>query len=289
MSARHRIPSLWTAALASASIALCTLAGTSCDFISLDAEPGNLLLDGNGVELMAVTSGLGVLCKNDFYDKGDQMWLLSRIFLCVSLSLGGVSVLLAWAVSTLLAPSEFNWRLLSFLSAATAVTQVPIFLILESTPCTEARETQRCTLSRASFYLIGSTVGWIMITVFTQCFNPPLFPMQISVFKNPKKYARNTPTDDEALEGLRDHQEVDAIIEARGEKRSMLGWFSLHSEEDSWVVPAVETDPMRDDSFDLESPRRQRDPEDPLRSDAPVLLPSMQYIAGLYMCSCIQS
>ena len=50
----------------------------------------------------------------------------------MALVLGSISTALAWAVTTFLPPTVYNWKLLSTMTSLTAILQVPIFLLYES-------------------------------------------------------------------------------------------------------------------------------------------------------------
>ena len=78
----------------------------------------------------------GVLCEHHIFpQEGDTMWELGRIFLIVGLSLGSLTAALSWSVASLLTPTNTNWNGISVLAAATAVAQVPLFVLFEAVPC----------------------------------------------------------------------------------------------------------------------------------------------------------
>ena len=110
---------------------------------------------------------------NIFYNDDDRMWNLSRIFLYVGLTCGGLTVIWSWSLSTCVVPTSVKWRLLSILAAVTAVLQVPIFLILESDVCNYDTDRQQCTLGTGAFLNIASIGLWIMLTLVIQCLRPP--------------------------------------------------------------------------------------------------------------------
>lgn len=199
---------------------------------------------------MAVTATFGIFCEDEFYDGDDKMWELSQIFFYISSSLGGVAVVLAWAVTLVIPPTNTNWRVLSFLSAISAVLQVPIFLIFESGPC-RLSDVQTCGLSTGSYYLIISTSMWIMVTLCTQFLDPPLWAVELSAWRIPKHPAHHQillECDEESLgnQRLHSHRNVSAKRQAtKQNNRSKLSNLSL---------PAVSTDSMKDDDFDLHSP-----------------------------------
>ncbi len=64
----HRVPALSTACLASAALALATLAGTTCEFLEINASPDTLLLSANDIQLNVRSATIGVLFENGFYE-----------------------------------------------------------------------------------------------------------------------------------------------------------------------------------------------------------------------------
>ncbi len=257
MSFNHRLPALMTATLASIALTFCVLAAMVCDFVEINSRPGSLLLSAGGEELMRVTATFGLFCEEEFYNGEDDMWELSQIFFFLSSSLGGVAVVLAWAVSIVMPPTNFNWRLLSFLSALSAVVQVPIFLIFESAPC-KVSEVQTCTFSMGSYYLIGSTALWVVVTFCTQCLDPPLWAVELSAWRIPKHSTHHTILNrsDEELghHGFSLQQNIGA--------RKRVSKAEHHSRQSELSIPAVSTDSMKDEEFDLQSPSRSSDTSD---------------------------
>lgn len=59
------------------------------------------------------------------------------------------------------------------MTAVSAVLQVPIFLILESETCTYDINRQSCSLSTGAYFNIASVGLWILVTICTQCLDPP--------------------------------------------------------------------------------------------------------------------
>jgi hypothetical protein len=183
----HRFTAISMACLSSAALILGVMAGTSCSFLTLTPENDQFLMTLDGVEVQngngeSVSANIGVN-RNDhcdsgalFYDSDDRMWQLSQIFFLVGcLVLGSLTTALAWAQSTFpcWAPTPARWRLLSILAAFTAVLEVPIFIALEAEPCTMDLSRQTCHLGVGSYFLIGSILLWVAVTLSTQCLDPP--------------------------------------------------------------------------------------------------------------------
>jgi hypothetical protein len=181
----HRVTALSMACLASAALILVTLAGTHCSFVSIHALPDHQLQTPSGYEfpLDYTVAYIGVHCSDtDFYEPQDRMWSLSRIFLYITLGLGGLTTLLAWLLSTCWAPTWNTWRLLSTVAAATAVLEVPIFLLFESEPCSLHIDRQLCSLGIGSYFLVASIVLWVAVTVWTQCLDPPRWSQELEAW-----------------------------------------------------------------------------------------------------------
>ena len=163
------------ACLASAAIILCALSGFSCSYVSIVAEPDRDLMTPDGEELTGTDEeGIGVLCDDSpFYVEWDRMWSLSQLFFWISLGLGSLTTLVAWTLSLFVVPTPCRWRMLSLLGAATAVMEVPIFLLFESEPCNMDISRQTCTLSVGAYFNIASVILWVFMTLWTQLLNPP--------------------------------------------------------------------------------------------------------------------
>ena len=268
MGIYHRIPALSTACLASAALALTTLAGTSCEFLEIDAQPDMLLLAANEVQMTVESASIGVLCKNGVFDlRGDNMWLISRIFLLIGLGLGATSSALAWALSTFLPPTNANWRFLSFLSSLTAVLQIPVFLLFESEPCSQHKDRQLCTLGMGSYYLIASTVFWVAVTLCTQCLDPPLWAIELEAWRVEKEEQRNSRrlSADEDIEmgdadfritSIKASDPILTSIKAsapkvsKETKKKKRGWFFGRSEPKNDEIKVVKTESVPDDEHD---------------------------------------
>ena len=133
------------------------------------------------------------------------MWTASRIFWFVAIAIGSFATVLAWMLTTCLAPTNGNWKALSVLTALTAVVQVPVFLLLEAQPCVD----HRCRLDAGCYLLIMSTVFWTTVTFLTQYLDPPLWAQERNAWRVSKSRLGTTqnanaasggngPTDDTA-------------------------------------------------------------------------------------------
>ena len=87
----HRVTALSMAVLASAGVIFCALAGFSCDYLTIEAQPGRAILTPSGIALSGVdeSASIGVFCESPFYRESDRMWDLSQIFLYIGLGLAG--------------------------------------------------------------------------------------------------------------------------------------------------------------------------------------------------------
>ena len=181
----HRATALSMACLSSAALILVSLSGSSCSFMAINAQPDESLITPDGSEYPSniQVAYIGVKCdSSDFYSPNDQMWALSQLFFYVSLGLGGISVLLAWALSTCLPPTRSNWKMLSVMASATAVLEIPIFLQFEVEPCVTAVDHQVCSLAIGSYFNIGSVILWVAVTIFTVCLEPPKWSQELDAW-----------------------------------------------------------------------------------------------------------
>jgi hypothetical protein len=185
----HRFPALATAVFASLALAFVAIAGTTCSFLNVVANDGRFVEFTTGVEQEAITSSsFGVLCETYYFDSdGDTMWNISKAFLYVSLALGGLAMALAWIVTWCIPPTNRSWRILSVISALTAVLNIPVFLLFESEPCTLDNSRQKCTLSFGSFLLMSGTVSSIAVVLLTQCIDPPRWGSELDAWKVEKR------------------------------------------------------------------------------------------------------
>ena len=120
---------------------------------------------------------MGLFCgfnDNYFYDsKSDPMWILSVSLLSLALTITTVTTVMAWLVSIVLTPTWRLWRAISALSALSAMIQVPVFLMFETKPCSDYKQDLTCTMSIGSFLLIASLACSVLVTLITQCLDPP--------------------------------------------------------------------------------------------------------------------
>ena len=172
----HRVTALSMACLSSTALILVSVSGSNCSFTAINAASSESLITPDGSELPSSieVAYIGVKCDDsDFYNPDDRMWALSQLFFFVSLGLGGVTTILAWALSTCVPPTRSNWKVLSVIASATAVVEIPIFLLFESEPCVSALGIQACSLALGSYFNIASVILWVAVTMFTVCLDPP--------------------------------------------------------------------------------------------------------------------
>jgi hypothetical protein len=196
MALNHRLPAICTALFSSFAVLLAAFSGASCNFIvritNKTNDNDNAIDIDTGIE-GTIDSSFGVLCNHELYPReGDNMWELSRIFLIVGLSLGAVTAALAWAVSSFLTPTRSNWNGISALAAATAVIQVPIFVLFESEPCMgsdvdgddlDGNMGLGCKLGPASYLLMASDLLFISVTLITQIYDRPRWGLELDLWK----------------------------------------------------------------------------------------------------------
>lgn len=185
----HRFPALAAAVFASLGLAFVAIAGTTCSFLNVEANEGRFIEFTSGVPQEAVTlASFGVLCDTYYFDsEGDTMWRISKIFLYVSLALGGFAVVLSWAITWCISPTVRLWKLLSVTSALNAVLSIPIFLLFESEPCTLDNSRQQCSLSFGSFLLMSGVVSSIAVVLLTQCVETPSWGTELDAWKVGKR------------------------------------------------------------------------------------------------------
>ena len=199
MALDHRLPAICTAVFSSVAVVLAAFSGASCNFIE------RIINETNDIEIEGtIDSSFGVLCDHELYPReGDKMWELSRIFLIVGLSLGALTAALAWAVASFLTPTRANWNGISALAAATAIIQVPIFVLFESEPCMGDADTDTdtdaddidgdmglgCKLGPASYLLMASDLVFISVTLITQIYDRPRWGLELDIWKVHKKGA----------------------------------------------------------------------------------------------------
>ena len=183
----HRIPALSTAILASIAYIFVLVAGTTCDFIDVSAKPGQFLeyTTQDGIIVDMFGAKLGVLCETPplLLREGDSLWNMSFYFWIAASVVGGFGVTLSWALTTFLGPTDWNWKILSFLSGVSAIIQAPVFLLFESKPCVE----NDCTVSTGCVMLMISTIFWVTLTLLTQCQDPPMWANELNNWRVQKE------------------------------------------------------------------------------------------------------
>jgi hypothetical protein len=170
----HRATAISVACLASTAFLLCLVAGMGCNFVKITAEPELSLMTPDGVELPQLSEAFfGVICSSPFYDEEDRMWSRSRIFLYISLVLGGITSLIAWTLGVYLPPTNKVWRVMSILGTGAAVLEVPIFLIFETEACNMDITRQSCQMATGAYLNIFSIIFFVILTLWTQLVPPP--------------------------------------------------------------------------------------------------------------------
>lgn len=192
---------LATALFSTASLALIAASGSTCSFVSVRARSDNVLeFTDDATQALLTSTSMGVFCQGHFYNLGDDpMWKLSFSFLVISLVLTSVATIIAWAISTCWPPSLRAWRMISAISALSALVQVPVFLMYETEPCSDYLLVQTCEMSKGSYLLVASMVCSVAVTLITQCLDPPLWVNSLDEWRvqkerhQPSEESSNTP------------------------------------------------------------------------------------------------
>jgi hypothetical protein len=216
----HRVTALSMACLSTAGVIMCAISGFSCSYLSIAALPVRNIMTHEGQEFVGIPSmDIGVLCESPFFDEEDNMWNLSQIFFWIALGLGGFTFLMAWALSTCVAPNLCNWRTMSFLAAATAVVEVPIFLIFESEPCNMDISRQTCSLSLGAYSNMASVVLWVVMTLWTQLLDPPNWTREMDAWRTTKSPVREIqiPSSESATDDCSPQQEGESPRDLNGD------------------------------------------------------------------------
>lgn len=183
----HRLPALSTAVLASIAYSFVLVAGTTCDFINVQANPGSFLeyVTDEGITVDIPETKLGLLCETPpFFVRGtDQLWSMSLYFWIASSVVGALGVSLSWALTIFLGPTDLNWKVLSFLAGVSAILQSPMYVIFASEPCKE----NVCTMSTGCIMLSISTIFWVTLTILTQCQDPPMWASELNAWRVQKE------------------------------------------------------------------------------------------------------
>ena len=180
----HRLTALSMACLASAALIFCTLGGLSCSFVQVQAKEDRNLISSTGEEFDAQVGYFGVQCEDSpFYDEADRLWNLSQLFFYISLGFGGLTALMAWALTFCIPPTGCRWRTMSVFAAITAVMEVPIFLLFESDTCNIDVNRQTCKLAMGAYMNMLSVILWAIMTIWIQCLNTPEWGEEINAWK----------------------------------------------------------------------------------------------------------
>lgn len=189
---------MFAASFATCALGLLAISGSICEFVEVKANAGKLLYIPDAPERPTETGTfLGVICVNPLYEdvlNGDLMFTLSRACLFVGIAMGSFTCVLSWALSSFISPTEANWKLLSVFAAISAVLQMPVFLIFETDPCTAYTSTQRCGIATGSFYLVLSTIFWIVVTVATQFLDPPRWADELNAWRTKRSVGNRSCT-----------------------------------------------------------------------------------------------
>lgn len=165
--------SSWAAALtATVALALLLASASSCHFITVSSS--------NGAVLSSSSSSFGVYCpssgdangtNSDLH--GDGMWIMSTVAMTLALVGGCASTAVAWDLCLFAATvtQERLWTIVSVTAAISAVLCVPVFLLFQSNVCLHSVSSS-CELDSGAVLLIFSLVGWIVVTILTQCLEP---------------------------------------------------------------------------------------------------------------------
>lgn len=230
----YRLPAMFAASFATCALGLLAISGSICEFLEVKANEGKLLYISDGEERPTETKAfLGVICVSPLYEdvlNSDLMFMLSRVCLFVGIAMGSFTCVLSWALSSFISPTEANWKLLSVFAAISAVLQMPVFLIFETDPCTAYGSEQSCGIATGSFYLVLSTIFWIVVTVATQFLDPPRWADELSAWRI-KRSVRNRSRG-------REERESQAPLLLTPKKTGMVPGFHAWLNERQWAPPA---------------------------------------------------
>ena len=184
---------LIVAAVSTIATVFQAMAGSGCSFVKVEAEPNEVLaIIETSLQQASYETTMGLVCDGDFYDlDGDRMRKLSRSFYFLAASMGAVTLLIAWGVSTCCTPTTWAWRSIAVFASLSALTSLPTFLVLETYPCEDFDE-QSCSLSRDSYLLIGAVALYISVTALTQFLDPPNWVSQLHHWRLTKTKTMDT-------------------------------------------------------------------------------------------------
>ncbi|KAL7483792.1 hypothetical protein ACHAW6_009434 [Cyclotella cf. meneghiniana] len=191
--ATHCLLTLTTAVLATVGFVLALFAALSCDFIRVKlSDDGASSLaaaenqfDGPTEKMTIDTSGwyykelsekqadhalsVGIFCPTSLVTQDGQnnnRVVLSKAFLATSLILGAFLLSLTCAISTILPNNKRLWNIISFTSGFSFLCQLPVFFILDSSPCNLVDF--KCSLAGGSFGLFCSMICYLVLALITQ-------------------------------------------------------------------------------------------------------------------------
>ncbi|KAL3904888.1 MAG: hypothetical protein SGILL_009896, partial [Bacillariaceae sp.] len=188
------------------------------------AQPDRNLMNAEGEIFDAQVGYFGVSCPEEspFYSESDRLWSLSQLFFYISLGLGGVTTLFAWALTFCVPPTGCRWRSLSVFAAITAVMEVPIFLLFESDTCNLDVNRQTCKLAMGAYMNMLSVILWAVMTIWIQCLNTPQWAEEINAWK----------VNDAAAD-----QNSNSSTSSKGGPDGPKSFYTTESEEDSFPYP----------------------------------------------------
>jgi len=187
----HRIPAISSLCFASCGFLFAVLGGSGCNFLDVhdsSAAHGTFISDVHTDDLiphilLPPSIGIGPICTSPYYShQKSGMWNASQTFFISSLITGAIVCITFFAITFIIAPSDRSWKFASVMSAISAVLQVPIFLLLESRPCT-MDENHSCKLSSGALLLICSIISYVFATITTQCTDTPLWAVEMNAWR----------------------------------------------------------------------------------------------------------
>jgi len=190
--ARNYCLALSTALLSLVAFSCVLASGLSCSFLSVSLNNPNAIIDLNITNVPAEDQwyynklmsennnalSVGILCQGDLdwlapNTSDNSMRLLSKVFLIVTLVLGGLLLMVTCGISTFFQTSTFVWDGISYIAAGLFVCEMPIFFLLDSPPCSNSKGMFSCQLGPGSYSLIVSMVCSLSLAILTQWKNPP--------------------------------------------------------------------------------------------------------------------
>ncbi|CAB9514353.1 expressed unknown protein [Seminavis robusta] len=214
----HRLPAIFAGSFASIALGLLSVSGAHCRFLKIQAKDGYALSLSDGtVPPGEASTYLGVICVNPLYDdilEDDAVFTLSRVCLFVALAMGSFTCVLSWALSSFVTPTEANWKLLSVVAAVSTLLQMPVFLLFETDPCTHFVDVQECVLSSGGYYLILSSVCWVIVALVTQFMDPPRWADELNAWKTSATNHQRTDVTPHHVVSIQDEHGTDGDSQA---------------------------------------------------------------------------